>query len=166
MSVYSEFFLNSQSSIIELDTLEISHSKFTRTYYVVRNAMDGITAKIEDGTYKVFQYGRMTISPLGASDDLEQIIKVSFGDLGEILPLEIDSVSSQDGFPEKPIIKRRIYRSNDLDNILFGPVTLEAKTFSFAREGATFEAKAPSLNLNRTGELYRFDRFPMLKGFL
>jgi hypothetical protein len=29
-----------------------------------------------------------------------------------------------------------------------------------------FEAKAPSLNVNKTGELYTFDRFPMLKGFL
>jgi hypothetical protein len=166
MSDYSAFFLNSKSSIVQLETLTISHSAFTQTYYLVRNAVEGITATLEDSTSHFFQYSPLSITPIGASDDLDQSLKIAFGDLGEILPMELDSVASHDGFGEKPVIKYRVYRSDDLEHILCGPIILEAKSFSFNREGSTFEARAPSLNINQTGELYTFDRFPMLKGFL
>jgi hypothetical protein len=166
MSKYSEYFLNSKSSVVQLELLEISHSNFTKVYYIVRNAVNGITVKLEDGTSKAFNYYPLQISPMDSTDDLDQAIKISFGDLGEILPKELDKVSSANGFSEKPIVKYRIYRSDDLENVLVGPFVLEIKTFSFAREGSTFEAKAPSLNINKTGEIYKLDRFPMLRGFL
>lgn len=166
MSNYSEYFLNSKSSIVQLELLEISHSKFTKVYRVVRNSVGGVTVKLEDDTTQTFDYYPLQISPMDSTDDLDQAIKISFGDLGEVLPKELDNVSSLNGFAEKPIVKYRIYRSDDLENVLAGPFILEIKTFSFAREGSTFEAKAPSLNINKTGETYKLDRFPMLRGFL
>jgi hypothetical protein len=88
------------------------------------------------------------------------------GDLGEIIPMELDLVEQADGFLTKPTLKYRNFRSDDLENVLYGPVTLEIKTFSFNREGCLFEAKAPSLNVSKTGEIYSLDRFPMLRGML
>ena len=75
-------------------------------------------------------------------------------------------MASQDGFSEKPRVVYRTYRSDDLTRPLFGPIVLEVDSFAFNREGSTFTAKAPSLNINKTGELYRLERFPMLRGFL
>ena len=97
---------------------------------------------------------------------MDQIIKLDFGDLGETIPNELDLVEANDGFGVKPIVKYRTFRSDDLDNVLYGPLVLEIKTFAFNKQGASFEAKAPSLNINKTGEIYSLDRFPMLKGFL
>lgn len=166
MSAYSEFFLNSKSSIVQLETFEISHSAFTRTYYIVRNMVSGVTVTLEDLTTQFFQYYPAAIVPVGSNDDLEQSLKISLGDLGEVLPTELDAVQAADAFREKPAVKYRTYRSDELTSILYGPLILEVKNFAFNKEGATFEAKAPSLNIHRTGEIYQFDRFPMLRGFL
>lgn len=166
MSTYAEFFLKSKSSVVQLETLEISHASFTKVYRVVRNAVQGLTAKLETGESVTFDYYPLLIENAGVRDDLDQAITVNLGDLGEVLPKELDEVSSNDGFGIKPTVVYRTYRSDDLTRPLFGPVVLEVTSFAFNREGSTFEAKAPSLNVNKTGELYKLDRFPMLRGFL
>ncbi len=167
MSDYSEFFLNSKSSVVGLELLEISHSAFTQTYFVVRNAVNGVTiAPFEDRTSQFFQYYPLAISPIGAYDDLDQSLKITLGDLGSILPVELDAVSSSNGFSEKPMVRYWVYRSDDLTQPVYGPLVLEVKTFTFNREGSQFVAKAPTINNGRTGELYTLDRFPMLRGCL
>lgn len=166
MPAYAEFFLKSKSSVVQLETLEISHPDFTKTYRIVRNAVEGARVTLEDGRLVSFDYYPLQIENAGVRDDLDQSIKINLGDLGEVLPKELDEVSSNDGFGIKPTVVYRTYRSDDLSRPLFGPVVLEVSSFAFNREGSSFEAKAPSLNINKTGELYKLDRFPMLRGFL
>ncbi len=166
MTSYAEFFLNSKTSVVQLETLEITHPNFTKTYRIVRNAIEGASLTLETGATATFQYYPLSIENAGVRDDLDQAIKINLGDLGEVLPKELDEVSSNNGFETKPTVVYRTYRSDDLSRPLFGPVVLEVSSFAFNREGSTFEAKAPSLNVNKTGELYKLDRFPMLRGFL
>lgn len=166
MTTYAEFFLNSKSSVVQLETLEISHPNFTKIYRVVRNAVQGVTVKLETGQSADFTYYPLKIENNGNRDDLDQSFTINLGDLGEVLPRELDEVSANDGYGIKPTVIYRTYRSDDLSRPLFGPVVLEVETFAFNREGSTFEAKAPSLNVNKTGEIYKLDRFPMLRGFL
>lgn len=166
MPTYAEFFLNSKTSVVQLETLEILHPNFTKIYRIVRNAVEGVTLTLENGQLVTFDYYPLQIENAGVRDDLDQAIKINLGDLGEVLPKELDEVSSNNGFGTKPTVVYRTYRSDDLSRPLFGPVTLEVSSFAFNREGSTFEAKAPSLNVNKTGELYKLDRFPMLRGFL
>lgn len=166
MTTYAEFFLKSKSSVVQLETLEISHPNFTKVYRVVRNAVEGVTVTLENSTVATFDYYPLQVENAGVRDDLDQAIKIILGDLGEVLPKELDEVSSNNGFGIKPTVIYRTYRSDDLSRPLFGPVALEVSSFAFNREGSTFEAKAPSLNINKTGEVYKLDRFPMLRGFL
>lgn len=166
MSEYSEFFLSSKSSVVQLDTLEISHPNFTQVYRVVRNAVAGVTVTLETGASAAFTYYPLRITGVGLRENLDFGIKVDLGDLGEVLPAELDAVAAADGYETKPTVIYRTYRSDDLSAPLFGPINLEVKAFNFNREGSTFEARAPSLNVNKTGELYSLDRFPMLRGFL
>lgn len=166
MSAYSEFFLKSKSSVVQLELVEISHSKFTKVYRVVRNAVGGITVTLETGSTATFDYYPLRIENNGTRDDLDQSFTFTLGDLGEVLPKELDAVASGSGFGEKPKVVYRTYRSDDLTVPLFGPVLLEVESFAFNREGSSFTAKAPSLNINKTGELYTLERFPMLRGFL
>lgn len=166
MTTYAEFFLKSKSSVVQLETLEISHPNFTKIYRIVRNAVQGVTVKLENGSSATFDYYPLAIENAGVRDDLDQAITINLGDLGEVLPKELDEIASNNGLGTKPTVVYRTYRSDDLTRPLFGPVTLEVTSFAFNREGSTFEAKAPSLNVNKTGELYKLDRFPMLRGFL
>ena len=166
MSNYSQFFLNSPSSIVQLETIEISHPSFSKIYRVVRNAIQGIVATLEDTTNATFDYYPLRLTPTKSSDDLDQAIKVELGDLGEIIPQEIDLVAIASTYGTKPVFKYRTYRSDDLSSPLFGPLNLVINNLSFAKEGASFNAEAPKININSTGELYTINRFPMLKGFL
>lgn len=167
MSKYSEFFLQSASSIVELETLEISHPSFSQTHYVVRNAMSGITATLEDGTTTVnFQYYPLAIKRSGASDDLDQKLEIQLGDLGEIIPNEFDNCIAADTTDVKPTLIYRTYRSDDLTAPLNGPFKYEIPSIGSLGPNSAFTAQAPRLNTNRTGEIYAIDRFPMLSAFL
>lgn len=166
MSEYSEYFLNSKSSVAQLECLEISHNSFTQVFYIVRNAANGLHVKHEDNSEHDYIYVPMRLSLTGARTDLDHILKVELGDLGQIIPQQIDAVAADDGFLEMPKVVYRVYRSDDLENVLYGPLNLELKTFNLSREGCAFEAKAPSLNVNRTGERYTLPRFPMMRGLL
>jgi hypothetical protein len=166
MSEYSEFFLNAGSNVAELELLEISHPSFTKTYYIVRNAIAGVTVTLEDSTSKAFEYYPLQITPVGSGDDLDQVLKIQLGDLGSVLPQELDAVRLAGSFGIKPILKYRTYRSDDLSAPLYGPIVLEISNLTFKKEGAAFEAHAPRLNSTATGELYTTTRFPMLRGFI
>lgn len=166
MSEYSEYFLKSKSSIVQLELLEISHPNFSKVYRLVRNAINGITVTLETGAQATFDYYPMRISAKGVKDDLDHALMIDFGDVGEVLPAELDLVQAANGFTIKPTVVYRTYRSDVLGVPLFGPITLEVTNVNFKKEGATFEAKAPTINTNMTGQLYTFERFPMLKGFI
>lgn len=166
MSTYAEFFLKSKSNVVQLELIEISHPAFTRVYRVVRNMVKGVTVTLETGAIETFSFYPLSIELGSSRDDLDQSMTINLGDLGEVLPKELDAVRLANYFNVKPKILYRIFRSDNLKEVMYGPILLEVDTFAFTREGAAFEAKAPSLNVNKTGELYKFDRFKMLRGFL
>lgn len=160
------FFLTSRRDVVYLDLLEISHPNFTRVYRRVRNHAAGVTVTLETGETASFEYYPMRVTELGEQVDLDTGLRIDFGDLGEILPQEVDAVTEAAGLGIKPTIIYRAYRSDDLTAPLVGPLRLEATSFSFQREGASFEAHAPYVNRNKTGETYNLTRFFMLRGFV
>lgn len=166
MPDYAAYFLGSKGSIVYLETLQISHPSFTQTYWIVRNAIGGITANLEGGAAQVFAYYPLRIRPISASDDLDQTLEVDLGDLGQIIPKELDAIAAAGTMGIKPEVRYRAYRSDDLTAPLLGPLRLEIANLSSNQEGSSFRADAPRLNLQRTGQLYRIERFPMLRGFL
>lgn len=166
MSEYSEFFFRSASRVVQLECLEISHPDFSKIYRVVRNAAKGVVVRYEDGILYQHEYYPLKSSKQGSRGDLDQGIQIILGDLGEVLPVELERVRVAGGFSVKPVVKYRTFRSDNLNSALLGPVVLEVSTFSSDRDGTTFEAKAPTLSSGRTGEVYSLDRFQGLRGLL
>ena len=158
------FYLTAQASVAQLETLQIAHPLFSRTYNVVRNDPSGISASLVKGGAKaVFDYYPLRIRPLPQRDNLQFGLVVDLGDLGEVIPQELARVGDD---TRLPTITYRTYRSDDLDEPLYGPLTLTASAINVSSEGASFEAHAPVINLLKTGEAYDVNRFPMLRGFL
>lgn len=166
MSAYSEFFLARSRRVVGLQLLEIGHPNFSQTYYKVRNARGGVTVTLETAVEQLFEYLPMQITQLKAGDDLDTGLSVTMGDIGVTMPKEIDSIDVNNAYFIEPTVIYRLYRSDQLTAPIHGPIQLMVRTLTFDRTGLTFEAKAPRLNYNKTGELYLFDRFPMLRGFL
>lgn len=167
MSEYSSYFLNTPASIIQYECMEISHPNFTQIYYIVRNAANGITVTHEGaGGIHLYEYRPVRIKSRGARDTLDVGYQIDVGDLGEVFPKEMDAVAAANGFGTKPVVKLRTYRSDNLAAPMFGPLILEITQISNSEDGVSFEAKAPELNINKTGEVYHLDRFYMLRAFL
>jgi hypothetical protein len=164
MSRYTEFYLNSSSSVVKLDMLTISHPDFTQVFNVVRNAIAGITVTLETSAVQAFEYYPLQITPTGSDSDLDQVLKITLGDLGQLLPQQLDSVQIAGTFRIKPTLIYRQYRSDDLTLPIEGPDAFTIDNIAFDDTGATFQASAPRVNLTGTGERYTFDRFPMLRG--
>lgn len=162
----SEFFLNSKSTEVLLETYEISHPDFTRTYYLVKNHTSGITATTENSDVIDFEYVPMSTTRLVSSDTLDSSIEISIGDQGDYIAAEVDAVREANGMTVKPKVIYRGYTSSDLSQPLEGPYIFDLTNCARSREGAGFDAAPVDLNIHRTGELYTFERFPMLRGFL
>lgn len=165
MSLYSKFFFTSKTNVAELELIEFSHPSFTQTFYIVRNSVAGVTVTLETGVVQAFTYYPLQITPTGANTDLDQKMKVLFGDVGKVLPQQLDRLRSAATLYIKPVFIYRTYRSDTLSTPLFGPVTFQVQNLAFTKQGATFDISAPVLNLNKTGELYNLDRFPSLRAF-
>lgn len=152
------FFLNAQASIIMYDTIEISHPNMTKTYYLVRNNPNGLTATDENSNSLTFEYLPFIISKgKSSSSDLDQTFEVQLGDLGDILANEIDAIILADGMRTKPVIKYRGYASNDLTAPIYGPLRYEINSVPRNSEGSSISASVPRLADNKTGEAYTID---------
>jgi hypothetical protein len=166
MPDYTGFFLNSKRNVIAFETLEISHPNFSQTFYLVRNKRPTLSATLEgDEDPTVFQFVPMRLRLPEKSRPLDQSIEIQLGDLGEILPAEIDAVKAADAMQTRPLLKYRAFRSDDLSAPMRGPITLAIHDVTRNREGAVIVARANRLNVNRTGETYDPERFDMLRAY-
>lgn len=166
MSEYTEFYLKSRADVIQYETIEIYHSKFSRLYRVVRNSKNPITVILESGTSAVFEYYPLQIRQGGQRDNLDYSLDIDLGDLGDVIPKEIDRVRRLGGFSEKPKLYYRTYRSDTLTAPLFGPIELEVSEISFNAQGCSFTASPPVVNALETGIPYRIEDFPGLRAFV
>ncbi len=162
---YVSFFFDSPSSVPELETLEISHPSFSKTYWLVRNSTFGLGAKLESGAPVYYDYCPMSLRPLADRGTLDYGIATVLGNYDEISD-EIERARAAGTLGTRPTIRYRSYRGDKLGKPMLGPVTLQAQAITTSHEGASFDAVAPSLNVTKTGEPYSVDRFPMLLGFL
>jgi len=164
---YVDFYFGAPPSVAELQTLEISHPAFSQVWRLQPNYREGFWARLESGELVFWQYVPMRLQPLGDRGNLDFGIAVTLGDLGEILPDEIERARRAGSLRTiPPTVIHRAYRSDDLEVPMVGPISLQARKITRNREGAQFDGTAPQANLTKTGMLYRTDLFRMLLGYL
>ena len=164
-SKYIEFFLNSNSSVVELQCIELSHPNFSQTHRVVRNNLSGATVTHEDGLDYEYAYYPLSVRFSSSREDLDFGVEIEFGDLEGNLQDEMDTIWAADGFTVKPTCVVRHYRSDDLSEPIFGPLNLVVEELAFNYQGAQFDAVAPFKNLSSTGRIYNLNDFKMMRGF-
>lgn len=153
-----EFLTSAPRGEAELETIEISHSEFTQTYRLVRNKSDGLVAG-----GMTFQYCPFIYKAPDSKGDLDQVIQLTLADLNQTIAAEIENVSNTN--EEDPLLIYRSYRSSNSE-LVEGPLTLKITGINFIKQGANITAEARSFNVSPTGELYTYDRFSMLRGFI
>jgi len=166
MSDLFDFYLASRADDVKLELFEITHPDMTQPYRFCPQALDGVTVDLSPSELGVhFQYYPAEVSGEAARDDLDAEITIQLGDLGEIMPQEIDAIEEANGMLVRPSVRYWVFRSDDLTTPIYGPIALEVPVILLDEQGSALTARAPRLNANRTGELYTLSRFPMLRGF-
>lgn len=163
---YLSFFLQSQSNVVRLECIEIIHSAFSKTFRIVRNAVNGVRVRHENGVWYNYEYYPLRLKMKAMSSDLDFGMNVDLGDLGDMVPRELQRIVAAGKIRTKPQVIYRSYRSDVLNKVLEGPYKMDAKTISYNREGCSFEASPSSINSSSTGEIYDLERFYPLRGFI
>ena len=160
MSDYSSFFLNASSGVVALECVEISHPSFSMIYRYVKNDEDGITV---GGASYIYQ--PMSIKRNNVTNDLDQVVSVTFADMDDELIKEIMKIRIGANSKVRPKFVYKVFRDDDMSSPMIQLQALEIATVSKDSTGLiTFDAKAPELNSVRTGLVYTFEDYPLLKG--
>jgi hypothetical protein len=157
------FILNSYpngSYIIQ--TVEISHPDFSQVYYLTDES-EIVTATIESGLEVDFLPTNFEASLSSAKNDLDQNFAFSISDVDNKLDDELSRIPLDN--TENIVFIYRAYSSDDLSGAGYGAFKLQV--FDVAQKVGSFTvtAGAKQLNWSKTGKIYDYDSFPMLRAF-
>lgn len=167
-----DFFFAASASVIEYETIEITHPELSKSYRAVNNKAGGLVAQIEGGATVSFDHGGFSVDRDGARTDLDQDYRLTVGkfsdsDGDDALAAEIDRIAAADGFSTMPSAIYRTFRSDDLSAPMFGPVALQITQIDRDSKGAArLTLRAPWSDIGECGEFATAERFPQLRALL
>lgn len=166
-----DFHLDSVSSVVLLETLEISHSLWPAPIRIVTNHPDGVAVTLENGQRAIFEFIPLMIQRGNTSDDLDQTLNITVGDLGEIVPPLIQKIRDASS-DEKPQVIYRSFAFDAASMVLTKQTPIEIiRGLSVAKmnqdyQATTFEAATSGKNSVKTGRTYNFKDYPDLRGLI
>lgn len=166
-----DFHLDSSPSIASLETLEVSHSLWPKPVRIVTNHADGIDAMLETGEIVNFEFAPLLINKGMTSDDLDQNLNITLGDLGEIVPPLIKQIRASES-DEHPQVIYRQYAFDTSAKAFAKPKPIDimkglyVEQMSRDHQATTFDAKTRDKNTVSTGRPYTTVSHPDLKGLL
>jgi len=166
-----DFHLDSVSSVVLLETLEISHSLWPAPIRIVTNHPDGVAVTLENGQSATFEFIPLMIQRGNTSDDLDQTLNITVGDLGEIVPPLIQKIRDASS-DEKPQVIYRSFAFDAASMVLTKQTPIEIiRGLSVAKmnqdyQATTFEAATSGKNSVKTGRTYNFKEYPDLRGLI
>ena len=168
MADYTSFFLNSSSGVTPLECVEITHPDFDQPFRYVKNDTEGVIVKhTPTGSNIRYDYQPMSIQRSTVTNDLDQKLALTIADVEDHLIESVLAARLGDNWNQRPQVKWRLYRDDDLSSPMVELQTLEVAALSKDDSGnCTFDAQAPELNSVKTGETYSLERFPLLRGMI
>jgi len=156
---YVELLNSNPENNSEFETVLIRHSKFSKTHYYVFDSVT-LNAALQSGVYVDFLPANARTTNAENSNDLDQAATFTLGDLENNLDDELDRIPLGD--TEDIIIGYGIYTTGNLDR---PAAYVEYIVDSIPQKEGAFSIRcgAPKLNIDETGEIFDYDRFPMLR---
>lgn len=162
--LYELYLLNNPDDTRLIELIEITHPNLTKEFFLTPTPEE-VTLTLENGANVIPRSVNMTVKKSASKDDLDERFTFTISDIFGELNDQADLIPLDS---QEPV--RLIYRgfiSTDTSEPSEGPYVLQVTSMTQTTDGAvSLEAQSPSLVVNRTGELYTYERFPMLRGFL
>ena len=162
--IYEAYLLNSPDGERHIEVVTISHSKLSQTYHITPTP-EPVAVTFETGGDVVPMPVNLNVEKSQSRGDLDEQFNFNISDIDGTLNDEADRIPLDD---EEPlVVTYRGFMVSDTSAPCEGPFFLEGVSMTKSTDGSvTIAAQSPSLVVNRTGELYTYERFPMLRGFL
>src|SRR5690606_40600014 len=119
--------------------IEISHPLWPKPLRYVTNHADGVTVKHENGMVYQYEFMPVQINKGATSDDLDQTLSITVGDLGQVVPQLLKIIRDANNF-ERPTVVYRAYSSNHLDSPLQVVKGYEVEDRATDHQATTFNA--------------------------
>lgn len=142
------------------ETLILSHSKFTQTFYLVFDSQP-LTAKLSNGSEVTFLPANVSSTDAQNNNDLDQSASFTIEDVNNELDDQLDLIPLGD--TESPLAGYGVYTSNNLEKPAEF-IEYTVKEIPQKKGAFTVKCGAPDLNKDETGEVFDYDRFPTLRG--
>lgn len=161
--LYEDYLYNNTQDIA-YDVVSFAHSDLTQDYYLV-GEKGGLDVTLDTGEEVSCMGVNFEVSRESSSDDLDVSFSIVVDDLDDTLKSEANNIPLTS--EEDVVVTYYTYMKSDTSSPAYGPIKLYADGMTAKTNGqVTVTASAPSLVVNRCGELYTYDRFPMLKAYL
>lgn len=161
--LYEDYLYNNTDDIA-YEVLTISHSDISQTYNIAKEP-GGLSVTFEDGSEVDCMGVNFEVSRESSSDDLDVKFSLVIDDLDDTLKTEAEAIPITS--TEDVQVEYRIFMKSDTSEPAYGPITLYVDDMTAKTNGqVTLSIAAPSLIANRCGELYTYERFPMLRAYL
>lgn len=158
------FLASAPQNVRSIQTLELSHSAMTKTYYLWREPYAG-SITLEDESVVAVEPLNMEINLAGSEGHLDQRFDIALCtvDAEDEFRAQLDLIPIDT--TEKIVAVYREYLSNDLTTPqVVG--RLQVESIIYAQGAAKLSAVSPRLNITRTGTIYSYRDIPMLRGFI
>lgn len=162
--LYELYLINNTDDARLIELIEISHPSLTETFLLTPTP-EPVSLTLENGSTITPRPVNMSVKKSSSRDDLDERFTFTISDIYGQLNDQADLIPLDDQTPVT--LTYRGFISSDTSEPSEGPYILQISSMTQTTDGAvSLEAQSPSLVVNRTGELYTYDRFPMLRGFL
>lgn len=165
---YRKFLASAPVAEREFRTIEIHHPDFSETLRFVRDYEDQTltlesTAPRDPSTAVLFTALSMEIKEPGETQDVEQVLQVSLGAVGNEVQDQVDQITTGNTFEPIELIYRKYYSGDIGEPVLVIQLSCSVLQFN-GYSSVSFTAEDVDFANSRSGELYTLERFPTLEG--
>lgn len=165
---YQRFLSSAPEAEREYRTIEIFHPDFSAPVRLVQDFVDQsftleASAPRNPSTVQLFTAISMRIEEPGESGDIDQVLTVSLGAIGNEVQDAIDQIDPMNSLTPIEVIYRK-YHSSDLTEPVLVLYQSAANVQFKGYSGVSFTAEDSDLTTKLAGELYTLERFPTLRG--
>lgn len=162
--LYELYLLNNPQGERIIEVVSIYHPDMSQTYHITPTP-EAVSVTFEDDQVIVPEPKNMRVEKSRSKDDLDEQFIFTFSDPEGLIASEADRIPLDSD--DDVLVQFRTFMASDTSAPAEGPFNLLGVSMTPATDSTvTIRAQSPSLVVNRTGELYTYERFPMLRGFL
>jgi len=163
---YKKFVSSMPEAQREFRTIELFHPdfgllRFVRDFKDISLTLES-TAPRNPSTSVTFTAISMSINEPGENGEIEQIISVSLGAVGNEINSKLEQITGSGSLTPIELIYRKYYSGDLTEPVLVLNMSVADVSFK-GYEAVTFTGEDSNFAIKRAGELYLIERFPTLR---